>query len=92
MSCHPKGFFFRIGQKKNEKKAKERKKPVQRKPHLQQEGHSSISAPYAFVHISHVDQELNWSGDPESSFELLEKLGEGYIHATKKKQIEILLY
>ena len=40
---------------------------------------SSIGLPYDFVHRGHVDQEFNWSGNPEEVFELQEKLGEGFV-------------
>lgn len=44
---------------------------------------ASISVPYNFKHCLHVDEELAWNGfagkDAFSAFQLVEKLGEGYV-------------
>lgn len=64
------GFFFGRGKKKKEKKKKSMEQEDDDESH-------SIGAPYDFVHRGHVDQEFNWSGDPEQVFTLEEKLGEG---------------
>lgn len=79
--------FFSKGsddKKKKEKEEEEKKKATLKRKsrpvkHRTDNREIVISGPRNARHVTHVDQEWNWSGesDPTTAFELLTKLGEG---------------